>query len=51
MTGDDVVQFLIEEAVFERLAFMETRDRADSLPGPLEPDPMQRARDFAEGRI
>lgn len=43
------MQYLIEEAVFERVAVMDVRDRVDSLPEAPGEDPMQRARDFAAG--
>lgn len=54
MSDDEVVQYLIEEAVFERLAVEETRARSmSSLEefAPAGPDPMQYARDFAAGKV
>jgi len=49
---DDVTQFCVEEAVFERLHLAEAMERSDSAPVDLlgAPDPMQQARDFAQGR-
>lgn len=47
-----MVQFLIEEAVFERLEMHETRTRHADVGLPSEvPDPMKAARDFASGRV
>lgn len=47
------MQYLIEEAVFERLEIEEARGRADTDPihvaSPV--DHMQHARDFAQGRV
>jgi hypothetical protein len=46
------VQYLIEEAVFERVTIEEARQRAEDLGTTnVEPDPMADARAFAEGRV
>jgi hypothetical protein len=47
---DDVTQFCIEEAVFERLHYQELLERAERAPSDLAADPMLAARDFAAGR-
>lgn len=53
LSGDPVVQYLIEEAVFERMHFDEIRNRSRDIPTTTmtEPDPsMAAAQAFAEGR-
>lgn len=49
-----MTQFCVEEAVFERLHAVEMIERASQAAASAAPpqlDPMQQARDFAEGRI